>query len=210
MKLLMLGATGLVGAAALRLALADGRIGQVIAPTRRALPGCAKLVNPVAAVLDSLLPEAEGWRVDGVICAMGTTIGKAGSKAAFRHVDYALPLAFATRAHHAGAQACALVSSPGASLVIPLFYCRVKGEVERDMGGIGFRSLTIVRPGMIGGHRAEFRLAERIVMPVARLLAPILPRGLRINPAENIARVLVEAVVAPRDGRRMVTSRDMV
>ncbi len=209
MRVLILGATGLVGSAALQLALADARIGQVIAPTRRPLPAHAKLVNPVAPSLDLLVPEAAGWAVDAVICAMGTSIGKAGSKAAFRQVDYVLPMAFAELAHRQGAESFALVSSPGASLSLPLYYCRVKGEMERDIAGVGFRSLTIVRPGMIGGERAEFRLAERVVFPLAALFRPLLPRGLHINPAVNIARVLVEAVVAPHPGRHMVTSRDL-
>ncbi len=164
MKVLVLGATGLVGAAALRRAIDDTRVEQVIAPTRRDLPRHAKLMNPVAPVLDALLDQAADWKVDAVICAMGTTIGKAGSKQAFRHVDYVLPLAFAKLAHRQGAESFALVSSPGASLSIPLFYCRVKGELERDIGAVGFNALTIVRPGLIGGHRAEFRLAERVAL----------------------------------------------
>ncbi len=140
---------------------------------------------------------------------MGTTIGKAGSKEAFRHVDYVLPLEFAKLAHRQGAESFALVSSPGASLSIPLFYCRVKGELERDIGSVGFTSLTIVRPGLIGGHRAEFRLAERVALSLATALGPLLPRGLRVNPATNIARLLVEAIAAPHPGRHFVTSRDI-
>ncbi|WP_236674406.1 NAD-dependent dehydratase [Paraburkholderia hospita] len=210
MKVLILGATGVVGKAALERALGDRGVGQVIAPTRRSLAPHPKLINPVAQELDLLLPDAHVWEVDAVICAMGTTIRKAGSKAAFRHVDYALPIAFSKEAYQKGAQALALVSSPGASLSIPLFYCRTKGEVERDIQKIGFESVTIVRPGMIGGERNEFRLAERMVLPVAKLLHPLLPRALRVNPAANIADVLVDSVLAPKPGVRLATSRDLV
>ncbi|MFM0092070.1 NAD-dependent dehydratase [Paraburkholderia sediminicola] len=210
MKVLILGATGVVGKAALERALGDSGIGQVIAPTRRGLSPHPKLANPVAPELSLLLPDADAWEVDTVICAMGTTIGKAGSKAAFRHVDYELPIAFSKRAYRTGAQALALVSSPGASLSIPLFYCRTKGELERDIQKIGFESVTIVRPGMIGGERKEFRLAERMVLPVAKFLRPLLPRGLRVNPAANIADVLVDSVIAGKAEVRMVTSRDLV
>jgi uncharacterized protein YbjT (DUF2867 family) len=206
MKVLILGATGVVGKAALERALGDRGVGQVIAPTRRSLAPHPKLINPVAQELDLLLPDAHVWEVDAVICAMGT----AGSKAAFRHVDYALPIAFSKEAYQKGAQALALVSSPGASLSIPLFYCRTKGEVERDIQKIGFESVTIVRPGMIGGERNEFRLAERMVLPVAKLLHPLLPRALRVNPAANIADVLVDSVLAPKPGVRLATSRDLV
>ena len=107
-KLLILGATGLVGMNVFRKALEDKRFSQVIAPSRRSLPTHRKLVNPVSSDLATLLPDATDWVVDAVICAMGTTIGKAGSKEAFRHVDYVLPLAFAKRAHQRGGQAFAL------------------------------------------------------------------------------------------------------
>jgi uncharacterized protein YbjT (DUF2867 family) len=210
MKILILGATGVVGKAVLQRALGDTRIGQVIAPARRCLASHPKLINPVAPELNLLLPDAANWTVDAVICAMGTTIKKAGSKEAFRYVDYVLPIAFAELAYQKGATALALVSSPGASLSIPLFYCRTKGEVERDIQSIGFKSVTIVRPGMIGGDRQEFRIAERMVLPIATFLHPFLPRGLRVNPASNIAEVLVDAVVTQKPGSHRVTSRDIV
>lgn len=210
MKILILGATGLVGATALQQALADPRVDQVVAPSRRSLPAHRKLVNPVAPDLGMLLSDAAIGTVDAVICALGTTPAKAGSKESFRHIDYELPIAFAKLAHKRGTESFALVSSPGASLSIPLYYCRVKGEAERDIASIGFKSLTIVRPGMIGGDRAEFRLAERIVLPIAAALQPLLPRALHINLASRIAAILVEAAVAPAPGRHMVTSKDVV
>jgi uncharacterized protein YbjT (DUF2867 family) len=208
-KILILGATGVVGRETLRRALTDPRIGQIIAPTRRVLESHAKLVNPVATDLDLLLPDAASWRVDAVICAMGTTIAKAGSKEAFRHIDYELPIAFGRLAHQQGAEAFVLVSSVGASTTIPLFYNRTKGEVERDIVAIGFRSLTILRPGPIGGDREEFRLAERVVLPLLKVLGPLLPRSFRINYATRIAEVLIEAAVTARPGQHMVTSRDL-
>ena len=102
MKFLILGATGLVGRNTLAQALAHPTVTQVIAPTRKPLPHNSKLTNPVSEQLELFLPEALTWGVDAVICAMGTTIGKAGSKEAFRQVDYVLPLAFAKLAHQQG------------------------------------------------------------------------------------------------------------
>ena len=210
MNILVLGATGLVGAAPLQQALADPRVDQVVAPSRQRLPAHRKLANPVAAKIETLLPEVDSGTIDAVICAMGTTPAKAGSKEAFRHVDYELPIAYARLARRRGAESFALVSSPGASLAIALYYCRVKGEAERDIAKIDFRSLTIVRPGLIGGDRAEFRRAERIVFPIASALQPLLPRGLHLNPASKIATILVDAAVAPVPGCHLVTSGDVV
>ena len=52
--------------------------------------------------LESLLPNGVARGVDAVVCALGTTISKAGSKEAFREVDYVLPLAFAQSCTRAG------------------------------------------------------------------------------------------------------------
>jgi len=94
LKVLVLGASGLVGANTLRLALAHPDIEHVIAPTRKALPPHKKLTNPVSDRLQPLIAKVPEWAADALICSLGTTIAKAGSKAAFREVDYVLPLQF--------------------------------------------------------------------------------------------------------------------
>ena len=126
MKVLILGASGLVGSNALEQTLAHPSITQVIAPTRKSLPLRSKLTNPVSEQLELLLPEVATWAVDAVICTLGTTIGKAGSKEAFRQVDYVLPLSFARLAHQQGAETFALVSAIGASVNSSFFYPRTK------------------------------------------------------------------------------------
>ena len=80
MQVLILGATGLVGQSTLAQAVKHPAITHVIAPTREPLPPSSKLSNPVAERLELLLPEVLTWGVDAVICALGTTSGKAGSK----------------------------------------------------------------------------------------------------------------------------------
>jgi uncharacterized protein YbjT (DUF2867 family) len=207
---LILGATGLVGGEALQRALREPRVEWVIAPTRRALPSDPKLRNPVATELDALLPDAAGWAVDAIICALGTTMKKAGSKQAFRHIDYELPLAFAKLACQAGANTFVLTSSKGASATSSFFYTRTKGELERGLERIGFRSLLIVRPGIIGGHREASRPGESFALRLTALLSPMLPRGLRISRASRIAEVLVEGAVSPMPGVRVVGSESLL
>ena len=104
MRLLLLGATGLVGRTALNQALAKEAISEVVAPTRRPLVPQNKLVNPLNLRLDELTPRVKSWDVDAVICALGTTKAKAGSQEAFRYVDYTLPLVFAKAARGAGVE----------------------------------------------------------------------------------------------------------
>jgi uncharacterized protein YbjT (DUF2867 family) len=181
----------------------------LLAPTRMPPAPSAGLVNPVMSHIEELAPALKPYKLDAVICALGTTRAKAGSKQAFRYVDYELPLAFGKAAHAAGVETYAIVTAMGASVDSPIFYSKTKGEVERDIEQIGFRSLTICRPSLIGGERNEVRGAERTALALARFLGPILPRKIRVNPADAIAAALLDAVVAAKIGCRWIYAGEM-
>ena len=206
MKLILAGASGLVGRHVLALALEDPRVEAVVAPTRRALPGRHRKLLAPTVDFDRLPEDADWWRADAVVCALGTTIRTAGSRAAFRQVDFGYPLAVARLAHRHGTPAYALNSAKGADPDSRIFYSRTKGELERALLAIGFESLTFVRPGLIGGDREEHRSGERVAGIVLGALRPVLPRGWRINPAGKIARSLLEAAIAARPGVHAVES----
>ncbi|WP_414612986.1 NAD(P)H-binding protein [Stenotrophomonas pavanii] len=210
MRVMLLGATGLVGGQVLPMLLADPRCRAVVAPTRRPLAlRDPKLHAPVLQF--DALPDAPAWaRVDAVICALGSTLAQAGSREAFRRIDHGYPMAFARLARAEGARAFALNSAAGANPQSLIFYSRVKGELERDLRALGFASLTLVRPGLIGGERNEVRRGERWALSVLGALGPVLPRSWRINPAGEIARALVEAALAPHPGEHVVASRALV
>lgn len=208
MQLLLVGATGLVGRHVLRLALADARVTKVVALARKPLPAHPKLLAPDID-FDALLPEAAWWRADAVICALGTTMKVAGSQNAFRRVDVDYPLAVARLAKAAGTPAYVLNSAAGAQASSRFFYNRVKGELERELGALGFASLTHVRPGLIGGERDTVRAGEAALAIVLRALAPVLPRRWRINPAHTIAQALLEAAIASAPGVHVVTSEHL-
>ncbi|AJX35743.1 NAD(P)H-binding protein [Burkholderia oklahomensis] len=205
MKLLLVGSTGLVGRHVLDLALADPRVDRVVALARRALPAHPKLQAP-RIDFDHLPEDAAWWQADAVICTLGTTMRAAGSQAAFRRVDHDYPLAVARIARQHGTPTYVLNSAVGADASSRFFYNRVKGELERDLAGLGFASLTAVRPGLIGGRRDEFRVGERAAVCALTLFGPLLPRGWRLNPAPRIARALIEAALNPQPGTHVVAS----
>jgi hypothetical protein len=68
-RLLLLGASGVVGRAVLQLALEHQGVAAVIAPTRNVLPSHGNLSNPVTAELESLLPQAIEWTFP--LCLLG-------------------------------------------------------------------------------------------------------------------------------------------
>ena len=208
MKLLLVGATGLVGREVLRLALADARVSTVVAPVRKALPPHPKLSAPLID-FDQLPPDASWWQADAVICTLGTTMKAAGTRQTFRRVDHDYPLAVVRLALAAGARAYALNSAAGANAGSRFFYNRVKGELERDLAQLGFASLTYVRPGLIGGERDVARAGEGAALRLLRVLGPALPRRWRINPAARIAGALLEAALAAAPGVHIVGSEQL-
>ncbi len=205
-RLLIVGATGLVGGLALTRALADPRFASVIAPTRRALPTQhPKLENPVVD-FDALPASAAWWRVDAVVCALGTTIADAGSRAAFRRVDMEYVLAAATHARAAGARSFALTSALNANPRSGNFYLRTKGEAEAALQALDYPSLTLVRPSMIGGERARRRPLEHFAARLMLAVEPLVPRRYRVVRAERIADCLLDAAFAAEPGVRAVES----
>lgn len=208
MKLLIVGSTGLVGRHVLEKALDDERVHAVVAPARRSLPRHPKLLAPVID-FDNLPENESWWHADALICALGTTMKKAGSKEAFYRVDHDYPLAAARLARQHGTPAFVLTSSVGADASSRFFYYRVKGVVERDLEMLGFTSLTLVRPGLIGGQRDESRPLETMLRLVKTGLHPFLPKSSRINQADRIADELLEAALNPEPGVRTIPSEKM-
>lgn len=204
LRLLLLGATGAVGREVLAQALADPRVGQVIAPTRRALVPQARLLNPVTD-FQPLDAAAPWWQVDAVVCALGTTIKVAGSQPAFAAVDRDLVIDTARLARQAGATRMALNTALGTS---PKgnFYLRTKAEAEEGVRALGYPSLTIVRPSLIVAEREAVRPGELAGQWVSRALGPLIPRRYRPVAAARIARALLDAAVQGAPGEHVIES----
>lgn len=78
----------------------------------------------------------------------------AGSKAAFRAVDFNANLAVAQAAIRAGASRIGLVSAGGANVKSSMFYTRVKGELEEALRALTLTTLVIARPSLLLDYRS--------------------------------------------------------
>jgi uncharacterized protein YbjT (DUF2867 family) len=154
------------------------------------------------------LAEPETYRrhldVDCVFCALGTTMKKAGSEAAFRQVDYDYPLAAARAAAGAGARRYAIVTAVGADASSRVLYNRVKGELEDALRALPFPSgVRILRPSLLLGDREESRPGEAVAAALLRTTAPLFGGRLaryRAIRAEDVARALLSAARSEGDG----------
>jgi uncharacterized protein YbjT (DUF2867 family) len=207
-RLLIIGATGLVGSLVLKQAIADRRVSQVIALTRRPIAPSNKLEN-VVVDFSNLPDQADWWSVNGVISALGTTRAAAKSPSAYRAIEYDYPLAVARHAREHGVECFALTTALGSDPRSLFLYTRMKGELESELKKLSFPSLTIVRPSVLEGYRDQPRLEERMAQIVFKTLAPVLPRRLRISPAIAVAEALLEGAIEGRPGVQIKTNDNM-
>jgi len=215
---LMAGATGLVGSAALtgllhRAAHDDFR---VIVASRRPLALAHERLQVVVAdpgrddageAVEWALAESRA-RLGSFVCTLGTTLRAAGSESAFAAVDRDLVLQFAAIARRYGARQALVVSSVGAATASSNFYLRIKGEMEVGLLALGFERTDILQPGLLLGPRGnDRRTGERVAQALAPLYNPLLRgplRRLRAIPATTVAAAIVALVGHPDTGVMML------
>lgn len=167
-KILLIGATGMVGEAVLEQAQRAGLCLSYLA-RRAAVNGAGH--NGVVADSAHWPQHIAAIQPDIILSALGSTIKQAGSQAAFRAMDYDIQIHAARAAKAAGARQMVVVSAVGASADARNFYLKTKGEVERDVAALGFDRLDILRPGLLLGDRnGPRRWGESVMMMAAPLL----------------------------------------
>ena len=199
---LVVGGSGLVGGFCLQALLEEPVYSSVVSLARRELPvnhpKLIQKIQPFEELASLQLPP-----IDDVFCALGTTIRKAGSQAAFRRVDYEYPLMVADQALKFGAKQFMLVSSVGADPKSKNFYLRTKGELEQALRRLPFKTQHIFRPSFLTGPREESRFGESVAMPLAKIFQFLLIGGLRKYrsiAAQTVGRAMVAAAKADKEG----------
>ena len=203
---LLFGASGLVGARLLALLLESGHYARVHALVRRPLAAVHPRLRVHVVDFDGIGGLPDFPAVDDVYCCLGTTIRAAGSRPAFRRVDHDYVVATARAAREHGARRLAVVSALGADGRSPVFYNRTKGEMEAAVSALGYDSVTILRPSLLAGERAERRAGERLALALSRPLAPLIPRRYRPIDAGAVARAMVHFVLDAAPGVHRVES----
>jgi uncharacterized protein YbjT (DUF2867 family) len=203
------GGSGLVGGELLQLVLADDSFTRIVSAGRRTLP----IEHPklVQATVDFSRPTSftPFEAPDLAFSCLGTTMKKAGSREAFRAVDYDAVLAFANAARAKGARVFIHVSSLGANARSRNFYYSVKGEIEAALEKVGFDSLYALRPSMLDGDRADRRPLERFALAGMRALGPVLGKY-RPTPILAVARTMIAKAKERTPGSHLIEANAIV
>ena len=209
MKVALLGSTGLVGKNVLRLLARLDQIQHVYCPVRT-IPQFSELgISEGSSKVDFEQINFESHEklragflgCDAVICCLGTTLKKAGSKAAQEKIDLRLPLSLAAIAKKEGVKHFLCVSAQGANSASPFFYNRLKGMLEEGLTMMGFESLTLVRPSLLLGKHKEPRFGEDLMQKVFGRHPEFLPSFFRPVHAETVAAHLVASLLKPPKDR---------
>ncbi|HUN92663.1 MAG TPA: NAD(P)H-binding protein [Burkholderiaceae bacterium] len=208
-KVVIAGASGLVGSSLLQGLLDDASVAEVHALGRRE-PTVRHPKLAAHCVDFSALPALPA--VDEVYLALGTTMKQAGSAEAFRAVDFDANLAVARAAMAAGARRIGLVSAMGANVRSAVFYNRVKGELEAALDALKPETCVVARPSLLVGDREALnqpsRGGEKWGIRIGRLLGSLAPLNYRPVEARRVAWALLSTVPVLR-GKRVLTSGDI-
>lgn len=217
MRVIVFGATGMVGQGALRECLLDPRVTEVRAPVRRPTgeqhPKLREIVHGDFTNMDPLGPHLEG--LDACLFCLG--VSSAGmSEADYTKVTYDTAMA--------AAQAL-LAKSPGITFLFvsgngtdstekgSTMWARVKGKTENALLAMPFKAAFMLRPGYIQplhGVRSStgwLRTVYAVLGPLYPLWRALFPRY--VTTTEDLGRVMVE-LGASGAGKAVLENADIV
>ena len=152
MKAVVLGATGVVGDAIIREALADARISSVVAVSRRPLTHAhPKLETALLRDFSDFEPLRPALgRAHFVLCALGISWYQTSGEPQYRLIthDYVMACARIAAVANPAMHFC-FVSGHGAAPNGSQTWARIKAETEHDLNAVFGSRLTVFRPGYI-------------------------------------------------------------
>lgn len=159
---LLIGSTGLIGKELLSNLLESSHYEKVIIFVRKKLELSHIKLEQIIVDFEKIEEIKNLIKGDDFFCTIGTTIKTAGSKEAFKKVDFEYPKQFAQFAQENKVSQFLVISSLGANEKSTNFYLKVKGELETYLKFSNFKSVTVFQPSLLLGNRKEFRFGEKI------------------------------------------------
>ncbi|MFJ4657124.1 epimerase [Nocardia sp. NPDC088792] len=215
MKVILFGATGMIGQGVLNECLRDERVEEVLAVGRSSLgienPGLRELVQPDPSDLSGIAGELAEF--DACFFCLG--VSSVGMKEAdYRRITYDLTLKVGRVLAAANPEMTFIyVSGQGtdSSEKGRSMWARVKGKTENDLLALPFRAYMF-RPGFVQpmdgvvSKTPLYRAAYAVTGPLIPLLKRLAPNA--VNDNREIGRAMI-AVAASGSDTRVLTPREI-
>ena len=200
MKVILFGATGMVGQGVLRECLLDPGVQQVLSvvrtPTHEQHAKLRELVHADFFDYSTIEPDLTGYDA----CFFSLGVSSAGmDESKYKHLTYDLTLAAATTlAKLNPAMTFLYVSGAGTDSTERgrIMWARVKGKTENDLLKLPFRAAYMFRPGLIQplhGIRSKTRVYQifyNVLNPIFPLVKAAFPKS--VTTTEQVGRAMLQ------------------
>ena len=180
MKVIIVGASGMVGQGVLRESLNASEVESVLVLGRRALaqshPKLRQRIQPHANDYSNIHSELVGY--DACFYCLGASANET-NEIEYEQINYEYPLALARELVKVGPQMrFVYVSGAGTDATEqgPVRWARVKGKTENALKQLGFAEVYLFRPGLIvplNGERSQTRAYRLFYSSLAWILIPM-------------------------------------
>ncbi len=200
----IIGASGLVGHELLVQLLDHSEFEKVRVFVRKS----TGIVHPKLEEQIIDFDQTESWKPlvqgDVLFSTLGTTIRTAKTKENQYRVDFTYQYEFAKAASENGVSAYLLVSSMGANPKSPVFYSRMKGELEDAVAMLPFNKLFIIRPSILDGNRQEKRGGEKVGLILSRFVTRFILKVYKPTPVDLLASKMIRLSLGKVPGIRTI------
>jgi len=201
MKVLLFGATGMVGQGVLRECLLDPRVTQVVSvgrsPLKQHAPGLSEILMPDLNAIAQFEEQLSG--LDGCFFCLGVSV-LGLSEADYTRLTHDLTLQIATvLAPRNPAMTFIYVSGAGTSRDSRQMWARVKARTEDDLAALPFKASYAFRPGLIQPLHGVvsktfwYAMAYAALRPLAALLTRWMPSV--ATTSERLGQAMIAVMV---------------
>jgi uncharacterized protein YbjT (DUF2867 family) len=211
MKVVVFGASGMVGRGVLGEALGSSEIDEVISVGRSKLdlehPKLRQIEHADFEDFEPLADELVG--LDACFWCLGTTsVGH--DEASYTRITHTFTMAAAAVLARQSPDLCfCFVSGAGTDAQGRAMWARVKGRTENDLKNVGFRDVVLFRPAFIRpGHGGKPRGMGRYLVPIIGIFNPLLRALGGATSAVEVGRAMI-AAAAGKPHSQVLETRDI-
>lgn len=170
---LLFGSTGLVGGHVLNQLIQNNNYSKIKIFVRSSTEINDSKIEVIKIDFNNLDKHAEDIKGHECFFCIGTTKKNSPNKEDYQKVELELPKKIAQICKKNSIKSYVFVSSGFANSKNKGEYLRFKGLVEEELKRLDFDNLGILRPSFLLGERKQFRIAEKIGIPIFKLLTPL-------------------------------------
>lgn len=179
-KVILVGASGLIGNHLLSNLISSDDISEITLLVRNKMGISNPKVLEIVINFDEINQYSSKITGDIIYCCIGTTKSKTPDANNYRKIDLEYPLNLGKIGAENGVSQFHVISSLGANSESKNAYLQLKGELEKELKKLSIPSLHIYQPSFLEGKRKENRPLEKIMLPIMKLINPLL-----LGPFEN-------------------------